>query len=186
MSWGSAGEGRVNAAMWGEFFFFFFTFHESAQRKRKFVPRLFVYSLYTFSSPDGLRSSGLYFSSACLACFFFLSLLRRKMSVGGERGFQRFCSRTCLDVLYILEGRVLLKSISTSPGVWLLLFPRYLFVCLSVERISTERKMESWFCFVCPRPLNSGMSWGAQHNLKGPVLEINWHIQSNGGSTSPK
>lgn len=50
---GSAPQCEVN------FSFFFFTFHESSQRKRKFVPRLFVYSMYTFSSPDGLRSSGL-------------------------------------------------------------------------------------------------------------------------------
>lgn len=74
---GSAPQCEVN------FSFFFFTFHESAQRKRKFVPWLFVYSLYTFSSPDGLRSSGLYFSSACLACFFFV--FAQKEDVGGWR-----------------------------------------------------------------------------------------------------
>lgn len=75
MSWGSAGEGQVSAAMWGEFFLFFLTFHESSPRKRKFVPRLFVYSMYTFSSPDGLWSSGLYFSSSCLASFFLFFCL---------------------------------------------------------------------------------------------------------------
>lgn len=48
-------ESQVSSAVWGEFFCIWWELDETL----KFVPWLFVYSLYTFSGPDALKSFGL-------------------------------------------------------------------------------------------------------------------------------
>lgn len=58
------------------------------------------------------------------------------------------------------------------------------FVSFSAEHISTEGNGD-FVSFCLLSLLNSGMSLGAQYNLKGPVLEINWLIRTNAGSISP-
>lgn len=138
---------------------------------------LFVYTLYTVSWPAGLKSFGIYFSSASV--IFLCVLLRRKMLVGGERISQ---------VLFVFkrvphsEGRVFLV-INMCICYVVSCFCYFLFVLL--QSTLAWWKMETAVLFCLFSLLNSGMSWGAQYNLRRPVREINWHIQSNAGSISP-
>lgn len=51
MSWGSAGEGRVSAAMWGEFFFFFFYISwELAEETEVCSPAICLQHVHIFQS----------------------------------------------------------------------------------------------------------------------------------------
>lgn len=179
---GSLGQSQVSAAAWGEFL--------SSLRP-------FVYSLCTFSSPDGFTSFGIYCSGACLVVlFFFLVLLRREMLVVGGERISEVLFLQVLKRAAHSTGRDFLKSISTSVSVWLLLFQRYFLVCFSAEHISTQRKIEPCFCFVfshswilgCPEEPNIILcrSRGRGGGVGGVALQKNWCMWINAGSISPK
>lgn len=153
----------------------------------------FVYSLCTFSSPNGFTSFGIYCSSACLVVlFFFLVLLRREMLVVGGERISEVLFLQVLKRAAHSTGRDFLKSISTSASVWLLLFQRYFLVCFSAEHISTQRKIEPCFCFVYshswilgyPEEPNIILCRGG--GVGGVALQKNWCMWINAGSVSPK
>ena len=173
--WVIMDEGRVNSAVWGELLS---TWWGLSETQRFVLGYLFTPCTHF---PGQLVWNPLGFISVVLLWVISLCvLLRRKMLVGGERISQ---------VLLVLkrvphsEGRVFLV-INTCICYVVSCFCYFLFVLL--QNTLAWWKMETAVSFCLFSLLNSGMSWGAQYNLQRPVSEINWHIQSNAGSISPK
>ncbi len=123
-------------------------------------------------------------SSACFSCLFLSCREGRCLEV--ERGFKG-CYFFCLFVFFscrCLSMLTLLKSIHTSANMAPVVSE--ISVCLSLWTRLHREENGDFVLFCLFSQQISGMSWGAQYNLKGPVLEINWHVRHNARSISPK